>query len=227
MYQKTRGSKMYFLKIIPVIAVSLIFMSCTDKEKQTTEKGNYTMTTTRNEDTVRNKTVSEDTIFKQVVLKEVSVSGNVPKNLHENLSDIFEHYIAIKEELAGNDSIDSRAHAYEMLEVIMKASEDPDNKIDTKWTLVRDKLMQYQKVIEKSVTLKDQREWFSRLSASLTEAIQKYGLPDKTIYELSSLKSVNGKNAKWLTDSKNSEDPYTGKDNDACSVVVERAWEFD
>ncbi len=215
-------------RIIPYILLFILTLSCTREDKQSVK---------RDIDTVKNKVTEKvkeilpgDTLFNNVVVTEVSVSKNVSKNLHDNLSDVFDHYLAIKNNLADNDSVDTRKHAYEMLDVVMKASEDAESKIDKKWTLVGDKLMQYRKIIENSETLAEQREWFSKLTASLTDAIQKYGIPDKTVYELHSINSDNDKSDIWLTDSKDSDNPYTGDGKDESSierkVVVRRGWEF-
>jgi len=198
---------MSFKNLMPLTLIIMISFSCSwDKQSVNQEI-----------DTIKNKVsitvkeiISEDTLFKNVVMTEISVSDKVSKNLHDKLGDIFDHYLAIKDELAENDSVDSRKHANKLLDVVIKSSDDLNNKTDKNLKILGDNFMQYRKVIEKSKTLEGQRQWFSKLTASLTEAIQQYGIPNKTVYELNSLNSFSDNNNKWLTDSRDSDDPYIG-----------------
>lgn len=222
---------MFYKKIFAIIFLFSFSLSCSDRDKENVKKD---IDTVRNSvkkdlDTLKNKLLPEDTLFKTVVVKEVIIPENVSKDLHDNLEDVFEHYIEIKEELTDNDSVDSKKHAIEMLEVVTKAADKSNDEIDKNWSTEGNKIMKYQKIIESTNTLSEQREWFKKLTASLTEAIQRYGIPGKIIYELESVSSSGLKNAKWLTDSKDSDNPYAGKDinvDTKDSVNVLRAWEF-
>ena len=220
---------MYTLKLLTLIAAFFLLTSCSDNNRNDLAEKRDTINKDSKNDMLTKKPEKDDTLFNNVVLEKVIVSGNFSENLHENLAEVFDHYISIKNELAENDSVDSRQHAYAILDVVMEASENPENRVDKKWTLLGDKLMQYRKIIENSVTLQDQREWFNKLTLSMTEAIQQYGIPDKTIYELSVSGNSGEANKKWLTDSKKSDNPYNNNNNlnDGSELKVIRAWEFD
>jgi len=218
---------MIYKKIFATFLLFFIALSCTDKDKENVKKDVDTVKTSlqKDLDTLKNTLLPGDTLFKSVIVKEVIIPENVSKDLHDNLEDVFEHYIEIKEELADNDSIDSKKHAMEMLGVVTKAANKSGEEIDKSWNAEGTKIMKYQQIIESTNTLTEQREWFSKLSVSLSDAIQKYGLPGHTIYEVESITSSGGKNAKWLTDSKGGDNPYTGnKNNDSVNVL--RGWEF-
>ena len=226
---------MYNLKFLILIAAFFLLNSCTDNNQKEISEKRDTINKDSKNDMLTKNPEKDDTIFNNVVLEKVIVSGNFSENLHDNLAEVFDHYISIKNELAENDSVDSRQHAYAILDIVMEASENPENRVDKKWTLLGDKLMQYRKIIENSVTLQDQREWFNKLTLSMTEAIQQYGIPDKTIYELSVSGNSGEVNKKWLTDSKESDNPYNNNNNnnsnnnlnDGSELKVIRAWEFD
>jgi len=112
---------MSFKNLMPLTLIIMISFSCSwDKQSVNQEI-----------DTIKNKVsitvkeiISEDTLFKNVVMTEISVSDKVSKNLHDKLGDIFDHYLAIKDELAENDSVDSRKHANKLLDVVIKSSDD-------------------------------------------------------------------------------------------------------
>ncbi|MEO7356399.1 MAG: DUF3347 domain-containing protein [Ignavibacteria bacterium] len=216
-------------KISVFIFLFIVSLSCSDKEKNGVKSN---LDTVRNSvkkdiDTLTNRLVPNDTLFSSVTVKEVVVDGNYSENFQENLEDIFENYVEIKDELADNDSVDSKKHAVEMLEEVTKSFDKSAKDPDKNWSMEGNKIMKYQKIIESSNTLDEQREWFSKLTASLTEAVEKYGLPGKTIYEVET-SPQDGMSGKWLTDSKDRDDPYNGKtkDEDTGSLKVLRAWDF-
>jgi len=218
------STKLTFL----ILLLIFFSLSCSDSDK---EKVKNDLDTVRNSvkkdlDTLKNKLLPGDTLFNSVNVKEVMIDENVSKNLHDNLEDVFEYYINIKYDLADNDSVDSKKHAMEMLEVVTKAANESDKDIDKSWSAEGSKIMKYQKIIESTTTLTEQREWFNKLSTSLLDAILKYGLPGKTIYQVESEISSGEKTSKWLTDSKNSDNPYTGIDSSENSVNVLHGWKF-
>jgi len=216
---------MSYKKIQALTAILLLtfFYSCSKQEQPVVKKN--TDTVSRNipvkKDTVVVK--DNDSLFDNITVTGVKKSADASTDVQKKLDDIFDKYLEIKNELADNDSVDTRKQAAEMLDGIAKASTDLEKDVSAKWKLDEAKFMKYQKAINDATTLKEQREWFNKLTVTLTEVIQKYGLPGKTIYELS------GKNGKWLVDSKDSEDPYTGddEDNSTGNVKVVRAWDFE
>ena len=139
---------MYNLKFLILIAAFFLLNSCTDNNQKEISEKRDTINKDSKNDMLTKNPEKDDTIFNNVVLEKVIVSGNFSENLHDNLAEVFDHYISIKNELAENDSVDSRQHAYAILDIVMEASENPENRVDKKWTLLGDKLMQYRKIIE-------------------------------------------------------------------------------
>lgn len=213
--------------VLSIVIVSLFLTSCSEKQQQTVKKELDTAgkNISKTIDTVSKKLSPADTIFESVQVKEVKVKSPLSAELNSSLEDVFDHYVDIKEELADNDSVDSRKHALALLETINKASQEIDVPLKKNWNDIGKKFSQYNTLIENSSTLKQQRELFAKLSAAMAGVVEQFGIPGKTIYRLRSDDSPYGKNSIWLTDSKSSEDPYTGGDDG--KVVVVDAWEFE
>lgn len=213
--------------LLTVVMVCLFLTSCSEKQQQTVKKEMDTAAKdiSKTIDTVSKKLSPGDSIFESVQVKEVTVKSPLPGDLNSKLEDVFEHYVEIKEELADNDSVDSKKHALALLETINKAAQETDVPLKKDWNKIGNKFNQYSTLIENSNTLKQQRELFAKLSAAMAGVIEQFGIPGKTVYRLRSDASPYGKNSIWLTDSKTSEDPYTGVDES--KVVVVDAWEFE
>lgn len=218
------------LKFLIAFIFILGFISCNKQQQTNLEKEVDTATTkVRKElDTLITSIKSGDTIFNNVKITQVDTAKLSSPELRESINKIFSYYIDIKNELADNDSVDSRSKAKEMMSVVLASIEKigPKN-IDKKWKFSSEKVEKAAAEIEAAGTLEKQRVLFDKLSRSVLEAIQQYGLEDKTIYQLSCSDALSGKGGTWLSDSKNSDNPYLGENasNKNCAKVV-AAWEF-
>jgi hypothetical protein len=218
------------LKVLIAFIFLLGFISCSKQQQTNLEKEVDTATTKvkKELDTLVSSITNGDTIFNNVKITQVDTAKLSSPELRKSINNIFSHYIDIKDELADNDSIDSRSKAKEMMSVVLTSIEEvgPKN-IDKKWKFSSEKVEKAAAEIEAAGTLRQQRILFDKLTKSVLEAIQQYGLEDKTIYQLSCSDALSGKGATWLTDSKDSDNPYLGEDapNNDCAKVV-AAWEF-
>lgn len=217
------------LKIFLMMLIAAGFISCS-KEQQTNlqkEVDTATSKVTKELDTLVSNIASSDTIFDKVQLTVVDTAKLSSEGLRERINNIFGYYINIKDELVDNDSVDSRTKAKEMMSVVLKSIEEvgPKN-IDKNWKVSSTKVEKAAAEIEGAVTLEQQRALFNKLSVAVLEAVKTFGMEDKTIYQLSCNSALSGKGGTWLTDSKDSDNPYLGENaNNNCAKVM-GAWEF-
>lgn len=178
-------------------------------------------------DTLVSSINPSDTIFDKVNVTIVDTAKLSSQSLRSTVNNIFGYYIDIKNELVDNDSIDSRTKAKEMMNVVLRSIEEvgPKN-IDKNWKVSSTKVEKAAAEIESAVTLNQQRVLFAKLSTSVLEAVKTFGLNDKTIYQLNCNSALSGKGGSWLTDSKDSDNPYLGENADNKCAKVVAAWEF-
>lgn len=217
------------LKFLLMMLIAAGFISCSKEQQTNLKKEVDTATTkvTKELDTLVSSITASDTIFNNVKVTVVDTSKLSSQNLRSTINNVFGYYIDIKDELADNDSVDSRTKAKEMMSVVLKSIEEigPKN-IDKNWKISSTKVEKAAAEIESAVTLNQQRVLFSKLSTSVLEAVQTFGMNDKTIYQLSCNSALSGKGGTWLTDSKDSDNPYLGENADNKCAKVVAAWEF-
>lgn len=219
---------MFFYKIFPcLLFLSFLLVSCSEESNKSTKKDLDTLKDNIAEtiDSVSAKIIPGDTIFENVKVINVQLKNNSSEKLTEKLEEFFDVYIDMKDDLAENDSADVKEDALKALDLIRKYSKDTAVTLNKKWILTEKKESELRNKIENATSLDEQREWFSKLSQSLSETILEYGLPGNLIYELSSTSSkLPYKN--WFTDSKDTDDPYSENGDEEDSVIVVNAWEF-
>jgi hypothetical protein len=138
----------------------------------------------------------------------------------------------IKDELTDNDSTDAKKEAQELMNTIMNAQTDVGQQnISKRWRLSSEKIKTASDKIQSATTLESQRTLFNTLTQSMFEAIKEHGLDGKTVYQLTCASALSGKGGMWLTDSKDSDNPYAGKaskdiDSRSC-VKITGAWKYE
>jgi len=156
----------------------------------------------------------------------------VNDKIRTGLTNIYTDYISIKNELTDSDSTDAQKKAKGLINTIVKSQSDiGEQNIGKKWKLTTDKIKKISDQIDSATTLSSQRSLFGKLSDALLVAIQEYGLEDKIVYQLQCSTALDGKGGMWLTDDKNSDNPYFGTMNEntqtrSC-VKIAGAWEYD
>jgi len=235
---------------LTIVFVSFFLIGC-NKTNETTNQ------TTRSESqrtadsirTAKNDSITEkkEALFDNVkVLKpDSSKSATADKKsekdeakneanekVRSNLGKIFSDYISIKDELISSDSADAQRKAKGMLTTIINSqSEIGEKNVDKKWRLTADKIKKISEKIDAATTLENQRTMFNQLSEAMLLAIQEYGLNNVTVYHLTCNTALSGKGGVWLTDTKDSDNPYFDKVNTSTQtkscVNIAGAWEFD
>jgi hypothetical protein len=217
------------LKFLIVFVAVISFYSCSKQQQQNVQKEVDTATTTvkKEIDTLLSSINPSDTIFNNVKTTVVDTTKLSSVILRKNINDIFAYYIDIKDDLADNDSAGAKSEAKDMMSAVLASLETigPKN-LDKRWKVTSEKIERAASEIESANTLQQQRTLFDKLSKSIAEVIQVYGLEDKTIYQLNCSNALSGKGGMWLADSKDSDNPYTGKNaSNECAKVI-AAWEF-
>jgi len=177
------------------------------------------------------KIVAADSVAKTSASKE-EMTEDIKDKIRINMNKIFSVYIDIKDELTDNDSTDAKKEAQELMNTIMKAQTDVGQEnISKRWRLSSDKIKTASDKIQAATTLASQRTLFNTLTQSMFEAIKEHGLDGKTVYQLTCASALSGNGGMWLTDSKDSDNPYAGvtsKDIDSRSCVkITGAWKYE
>ena len=181
-------------------------------------------------DTIINTKLNNDSIFNSAPVESFNGSTLKSKEFRSALNDIFDKYEEIKDELADDDTADVRKNAEDMKKVLMTTgSYAPAADIDKSWKLW---VCTSEKVIAglaAANTISAQRKTFSELTASMESMVKQFGLDTRTIYKLTCA-ALPG-NTYWLTDSKEFDNPYSGKDTsngkDEKCVKIVSSWKFE
>ncbi len=232
-----------------VLLLITIALGGCSKEPETTPRTNTTNNQqTRTADSLRNAktdslTTVHDSLFDNVKIVAADSVQNAAANksamnedtrdkIRSSMNKVFSHYIDIKDELFDNDSADAQKHAKELISVIMdEQTEIGEQNIAKKWRLSNEKIKDISAKIQDAGTLSAQRTLFKTLSESMFDAIKEYGLDGKTVYQLSCADALSGKGGTWLTDDKDSDNPYAGKNNtdikSKSCVKISGAWKYE
>ena len=230
------------LRFIRILYISIItgciflFISCAKKTPNEISKDIQKNADTlshrlnRDVDTIVNTKYANDSIFNSVKADQMDNSKLPSKDFRKNNNDIFSHYSDIKNHLAKDDSGGVQKAAKDMHQSLLDAlSESANEKIsDSKKT--SSKLETVISDLENTVSINKQRILFSDLTDNFINFIMVYGLYDKTIYFLNCDKMAAGKKNSWLTDKKDMDNPYYGKDRtnekSAPCLNILKVWKF-
>lgn len=177
------------------------------------------------------KVVAADSMQKSTASKK-EMTDELKEKIRKNMNKIFSVYLDIKDELYDNDTTAAQKEARNLMSTIMDAQTDVGaENIGKQWKMTSEKIKNASDKIQAATTISAQRTLFNTLTTSLLAAIKEYGLDDKTIYQLSCADANSGNGGMWLTDSKNAENPYSGKDsrdiaNRTC-VKINGAWKYE
>jgi uncharacterized protein DUF3347 len=198
------------LKYIFIIAF-LFIISCTKKDQEDINKKIDTAShkLNRDVDTLVNKLSPNDSLYKNVNITKVDLSQLPGKEFRKQLNEIFDKYSDIKNALSSDDSAGAVKETSGFIQAIRNAQAMESAELTgTKWKLWISTVEKIISELSLSKTLKQQRVKFSDLSASMFDMIKTFGVYDKTIYKIECVKI----NRYWLTDSRETDNPYYGKD---------------
>lgn len=217
---------------IITILLMVIFFACSKNDRQEVKEKMDTASHKlgRELDTLINTTIYSDSLYRKAPVEVIDTTSIPRKNFRDNLTDIFDEYMDIRDELVSDDSTDVVKQAEEFQQAMKKAqTESASEKLGSSWRLWVSSAEKISGDLKTAGSLESQRKAFSDLSASMETLIKNFGLSDITIYKVS-CSTVKQKSNFWLTDAKDSDNPYYGKDKSneksiPC-VEVQKAWKF-
>jgi G:T/U-mismatch repair DNA glycosylase len=177
------------------------------------------------------KVTAADSMQKNSASKK-EMTDELKSKIRKNMNKIFSVYLDIKDELYDNDTTDAQKEARNLMTTIMDSQTDVGiENVGKQWKMTSEKIKSVSDKIQAATTITAQRTLFNQLSESLLAAIKEYGLDGKTVYQLSCSNANSNKGGIWLTDSKNAENPYAGKDSRDLTartcVKINGAWKYE
>jgi hypothetical protein len=230
-------SKKEILILTIIFLILLALASCSKKTPEEITKKIEEKSDTlshklgRDVDTVVKSLVGKDTIFNNAKITEVDVSSSPSKEFRKRNNEVFSHYIDIKNKLEKDDSAGVKDHAKEMRESLQKTDSLKGTEKLSNWNASVSSLQKVIRELEAANTLDKQRPIFNSLTESMLGFIKKYGLYNKTIYYMQCDNAASVKNAAWIVDNKDTDNPYYGKNKTNEQSVpcykLKDAWKFD
>ena len=211
---------------------AVLFSSCSREDRQEVKQtiDSASQKLGHELDTIINTRLSNDSLFNNAPVEPGGGSTLRSKEFRSALNDIFDIYEDIKDELADDDTSGSREYAEEFSKVLKNTvTYAPAAEMDKEWKLWLSTTEKIIAEMSKSSVLSEQRKKFSELTSSMEVLVRKFGLDKRTIYKLDC--SALPAKTFWLTDSKELDNPYTGKDKyngkDENCVRVISSWKFE
>ncbi len=144
----------------------------------------------------------------------------VPIDFQNQLKNIFNAYVNLKDALVKDDSKKANEEAKELLsklsQVDMKLLNEPA--AHKEWMQIESALKSFSNSISVSTDVQEQRKHFKQLSLYLTKAVEIFGINEK-IYSLYCPMADHNKGAFWLSKQAQVINPYFGKEMLECGEV--------
>ncbi len=144
----------------------------------------------------------------------------VSKDFQNQLKDVFNDYIKLKDALVKDDSENAIIESKKLLDDLAKVDMKQlvDKEANNHW-------MSLEKDIKASVTsilttsnIKEQRKYFKNFSSHLTNAIEVFGINEKVYHQFCPM-ADNNKGAYWLSKEEKVINPYFGDAMLTCGEV--------
>lgn len=210
----------------------LSFISCTKEDrkevKQTIDSASQKLG--HELDTIINTRLNNDSLFNNAPVESINGSTLKSKEFRSALNDIFDKYEDIKDELSDDDTAGVRKNADDLKKVLMTTgSYAPAADMDRNWKMWVSTSEKIITRISAASNISAQRKNFSELTSSIESLVKQFGLDNRTIYKLTC--NALQDNSYWLTDTKELDNPYAGKDKsngkDEKCVQVINSWKFE
>lgn len=220
------------LLIISGLISIFIFVSCTKEDrkevKQTIDSASQKLG--HELDTVINTKLNNDSLFNNAPVETINGAALKSKEFRSALNDIFDKYEDIKDDLADDDTSGARESADELSKILKNTQTyAPAAEMDRNWKLWLGGTERITGEFTAAALLSEQRKKFTELSGSMESLVKQFGLDKRTIYKLNCNALADG--IFWLSDTKELDNPYTGKDKtngrDEKCVKVIKSWKFE
>ncbi|QOD61841.1 efflux RND transporter periplasmic adaptor subunit [Polaribacter haliotis] len=144
----------------------------------------------------------------------------VSKIFQNQLENVFNSYIKLKDELVNEDANNAIIASTEILENISKVDmkQLTDKNAHNHWMSLEKEIKTSANSISKNSDIKIQREHFKHLSSHLISAIKLFGVNKKVFVEFCPMAN-NNKGAYWLSKQQKITNPYYGQAMLSCGEV--------
>ena len=144
----------------------------------------------------------------------------VSKIFQNQLENVFNSYIKLKDELVNEDANNAIIVSTEILENISKVDmkQLTDKNAHNHWMTIEKEIKVSANSISKSSDIKVQRDHFKHLSSHLINAIKLFGINKKVFVEFCPMANSN-KGAYWLSNEEKILNPYYGQAMLTCGEV--------
>ena len=149
----------------------------------------------------------ESEVIDTLSLKRIKV----PLAFQEQLKDVFNHYLKLKDGLVKDDFKTAKQSSKDLVENLKKVDMEliSDKNTHMKWMVLENKIKLEANNIFKAKTIEKQRAYFKQLSLYVTNAIQIFGV-NQTVYRQFCPMVNDNQGAYWLSLTKDIYNPYFG-----------------
>ena len=147
---------------------------------------------------------------------------DVSDDFKNQLKQVVENYISLKDALVGDDSEKAKKSA----NVILQSLDQVDMKLlnqkdgHTYWMNLEKKIRSASESIASTTEITEQRNEFKNLSSELTIAVQMFGINQKVFNQFCPM-ADNNNGAYWLSLEEEVRNPYFGSAMHSCGNVAE------
>lgn len=202
-------------KLTSVLAISaFLFAACNDSGTKN-EKEVHEM----NKDTTQHVTTSDNKGIKEVAVTYTNVDAKAAASLKE----IVDHYLHIKNALAGDNGSEAANGGKAMEEVMSKMDKSFFNADQKKvYDNIEEELKEHAEHIRKNGDkIGHQREHFVMMSEVIYELVKAFGAGQPIYHDHCPMYNENKGGAMWLSETKEIKNPYFGNEMPKCGTVEE------
>ncbi|MDT0642535.1 efflux RND transporter periplasmic adaptor subunit [Zunongwangia sp. F363] len=143
-----------------------------------------------------------------------------PKAFRQQLDDVIEAYLALKEGLVLADANATKKYSSELMESLKKLDGNLlKGDAKTFWDEKKDFLMQHAKLCQEAPSIDGKRENFIYLSQPLIKIVESFGPGDETLYVDYCPMANNNKGAFWLSQTEEIRNPFMKEAMRSCGEV--------
>lgn len=144
----------------------------------------------------------------------------VAKEFKNQLSQVFDQYIHLKDAFANDDSRAAKLSAKEILNATAKVDMKllTDNEAHNHWMTIGKEVTSSAKSISETTEIEEQRGYLIHLSAHLIKAVKLFGINQK-VYEQFCPMADNNNGAYWLSLNEKIKNPYFGAKMLTCGEI--------
>ncbi len=195
------------LNFLGALALSILFMQCTESKKQTAEHDDHEHVT------------QEDASTLEVQAPQLEVS----EAFQQQLATVFSAYIDLKEAFVSSDPTKVNAEVATVKAAITSVEvTDLSSDANDQWEEYQTGILSSLDAIAASVEVEAQRNEFSSLSDLMYKNIKTFGLAGSTAYYQYCQMAFNNTGGYWLSDNEKIRNPYFGSKMLACGQVKEK-----